>query len=646
MVANWYDRLTLSSRLRPEAEGVEARYRLMLRNDGDEVVRDFRLGFSGPGYVSPGSEVVGASVVARLSTFCELAPPRDFALQPGKTWTVDIFKQDFPLRHWTDGATTGFLVLADGSVRSLRTVPVVLEGSDKPQLKGTAIYEVPEHPPVPVSIVPWPKRVDVSGRRTAPSGLAPIANGAFGKAAAAAFAKLTERLFPGEGLARPAHEGGYPVELVAGPGGKEGYAIDFARERASITAETEAGALYGLITLGQILRGARLHLRQFSFPTEGRIEDAPVMGWRGSHIDVARRVYARDEIEQFVAILAWNKLNVLHWHLSDDEAWRVEIDAYPQLTGKGAWRGYGMPIPPVLGSGPERTGGYYTKADVRAVVALATEFGVDVVPEIDVPGHCYALIEAIPALRDAGENAPYYSIQSFPKNCLNPALDTTYEVIETVFSELVELFPSRYFHVGADEVPEDAWHASPAANKLRKELGVTGAASLQARFLQRVQAFLTSRGKVTGAWEEASHGGGIDRANAYLVGWRDMDVSQKLAAEGYDVVVAPAQAYYLDMALSEDFHECGAAWAGWSSLENTYAFEPAGGWDETERQHLLGIQACIWSEPMTDRAVFDRLVFPRLSAIAETGWSEHRDWERFKALVGLMPNLYGRYETF
>lgn len=645
MVADWYDRLTLSSELRPAADGVEARYRLVLRNDGDQNLRDFRLGISGPGYVDRGAIVAGATVVSRLSTFCEFAPPKAYVLAPGDSWVIDITNQEFPLRHWTDGATTGFLVLADGSTRSLRTVPVKREGSDGIRFKGTAIYEVPENPPVPVSIVPWPKSVAVSGRRTAPSGLALVANSAFGKSAAAAFTRLTERLFPGEGLVRPAHEGGYPVELVAGAGGKESYAIDFTRERARVSAETETGALYGLITLGQILRGARLHLRQFSFPTEGRIEDAPAMGWRGSHLDVARRVYARDEVEQFIAILAWNKLNVLHWHLSDDEAFRVEIDAYPQLTGKGAWRGYGMAIPPLLGSGPERTGGYYTKADVRAIVALATEFGVDVVPEVDVPGHCYALIEAIPALRDAGENEPYYSIQAFPKNCLNPALDATYEVIETIFSELIELFPSRYFHVGADEVPEAAWHASPAANKLRTQLGVTGGAPLQARFLQRVQAFLAQKGKITGAWEEASHGGGIDKANAYLVGWKDMEVSHKLAAEGYDVVVAPAQAYYLDMANAVDFDECGAAWAGYSSAENTYKFEPVGGWSEDEKQHLLGIQACIWSEPMTDRAVFDRLVFPRLSAIAETGWSHDRDWDRFKALVGLMPNLYGQYES-
>lgn len=645
MVADWYDGLTLATEWRPAAEGVASRYRLMLTNDTGEALRDFRLGISGPARISDDAELVGAKVVTQLSNFCELAPERGFVLAPGARWTIDVLKLDYPIRHWTDGATTGFLILADGTTRSLRTVPTRREGSDTVRKKGTAIYEVPEHPPVPVSIVPWPQDVAVSGRRTAPAGLAPIPS-AVGKSAAAAFGKLTEKLFPGEGLVRPAHEGGFPVELSVGAGGKEGYAIEFSAERARIVGETETGLLYGLITLGQILRGARLHLRQFNFPTAGRIEDRPAMAWRGSHLDVARRYYARDEVERFIAILAWNKLNVLHWHLSDDESWRVEIDAYPQLTGKGAWRGYGMPVPPLLGSGPERTGGYYSKADIRDIVAFAGEVGVDVVPEIDMPGHCYAMLQAIPALRDPGENAPYYSIQSFPNNCLNPAVEATYGVVEAIIDEMVELFPSRYFHVGADEVPEDAWHSSPAANKLRKQLGVTGAAPLQARFLQRLQTYLTSKGKLTGAWEEASHGGGIDKANCYLVGWKTQEGSQQLAAEGYDVVVAPGQAYYLDMANTEDWHECGAAWAGWSSPEKAYAFEPTAGWSDSERSRLLGLQACIWSEPMTDRAVFDRLVFPRLSAIAETGWSSNRDFNRFKALVGLMPNLYGRYEGF
>jgi hexosaminidase len=158
-----------------------------------------------------------------------------------------------------------------------------------------------------------------------------------------------------------------------------------------------------------------------------------------------------------------------------------------------------------------------------------------------------------------------------------------------------------------------------------------------------VQAHLSRRGKITGAWEEAAHGGGIDRALCYLVGWRDVEVSRKLAAEGYEVVVAPGQAYYLDMANGPEWHEPGAGWAGWSSPEKAYEFDPTAGWSDGERKRFLGVQACIWSEPMGDHGVFDRLVFPRISAIAETGWTEagRKDFTRFCALAGLMPTLYG-----
>ncbi len=643
MVSDWYDALHLSSEWLPARGTTGTIYRLLLANHGQTPLRNFRLGFSGPARVSDDAELVGATVVRQLSNYCEIAPRSGYELAPGAVWVVDILKLDSPIRHWTDGTASGFVIAADGTAHPVRTDPTRLAGSDTPLRRGTMPFPVPEHPPVPVSIIPWPKHVAVSGRRTAPPGLAIAAEAPAARAAAAAFGKLVARLFPGEGLVRAEQEGGHPVQLVLGAGGKESYRIAFTAGSVRIEAATETGFLYGLITLGQIVRGARLNLRQFSFPTAGSIEDAPAMAWRGCHLDVARRFYARDEVEQFLAILAWNKLNVLHWHLSDDEAWRVEIDAYPQLTARGAWRGHGLAIPSLLGSGPEPSGGVYGKDDVRAIVALAASFGIDVVPEIDMPGHCYALLEALPQLKDPGENGLYHSIQSFPNNCLNPGVETIYAPLEAILGELVELFPSRYFHVGADEVPDDAWASSPAARALGERLGRTGPAPLQAHFLQRLQAFLTSRGKITGAWEEASHGGGIDKANCYLVGWRNAAAGQMLAAEGYDVVVAPGEAYYLDMANSPDWHECGAAWAGWSSPEATYRFEPVAGWSATERQHLLGVQACIWSEPMTDRAVFDRLVFPRLSAIAETGWSTDRDFTRFAALVGLMPNLYGQY---
>jgi hexosaminidase len=632
MVARSFDGFVLRS------SWDDGAYRLTLSNHSGQPVENFRLGFSGPARINDTATIGNGRVVTQLSNFAELAPPTGFILEPGADWVVDIDALDYPLRHWTDGATTGFVVLADGKTLPALTLPTGRPDSD-PYLRGTMPLD--GEPPVTASIIPWPNHVEVSGRRSPPQGLSIETDGEESIAAAKAFGEVSDLLFPGEGLVRQADEDGLRVMLTPDPDLKgEAYCIGFASHGAKIEAGTATGFLYGLVTLGQMLRGARIEQQRFSFPLSGHIEDAPAMGFRGCHLDVARRFYGVAEIERFVAILAWNKLNRFHWHLSDDEAWRVEIEAYPELTTVGAWRGYGLPLPPLLGSGPERSGGFYSKADIARIVDLAGRFGIEVIPEIDVPGHCYAMLEALPQLKDPGENGLYHSIQNFPNNCLNPAVEAVYGALETIFGEMVEMFPSRWFHVGADEVPAGAWETSPLARGMGRD---AGAASLQAKFLQRIQAFLTSKRKITGAWEEAAHGGGIDRTACYLVGWVSVEGSQKLASEGYDVVVAPGQAYYLDMANSADWHEPGAGWAGYSSPEKTYAFDPVAGWSEAEKQKFLGVQACIWSEPMSDRAVFDRLVFPRLSAIAETGWTDatQKDYARFAALAGLMPNLYG-----
>lgn len=643
MASYWSD-LVLSSVWAPATAEHPAVYTLQLHNPGQLELTGFTLGFSGPARISDEASLVGGQVLRQLSNYCEIAPPADFVLGPGSTWTVEIAQLDHPIRHWTDGAVTGFVIDGENRAHAIRTLPSTLAGSDAERKRGRAQYPIPETPLSPIAIVPWPAEVAVDGRLTAPTGLSITAAGILASAARDAFTSLVHRLFPGEGLVCPEHAGGYPVTLKQDALGAEGYRLNFTPDGTTLSAETHAGFFYGLVTLAQILRGARFSLGRFAFPASGTIIDSPAMVWRGCHLDVARRFYTRDEIEQFLAVMAWNKLNVFHWHLSDDEAWRVEIDAYPDLVHQSAWRGHGLPIPPLLGSGPERSGGYYTKDDIRAVVSLAGSYGIDIVPEIDMPGHCHAMLTALPQLRDPGENGLYQSIQSFPNNCLNPGVEAVYATVETILAELLDLFPSRYFHIGADEVPADAWESSPLAQALSRQLGEDGAAPLQAHFLRRLQAFLTRHGRVTGAWEEASHGGGIAQADCYLVGWRDLAASRALATAGYRVVVAPGQAYYFDMALSGDWHECGAAWAGASSLEQTYSLDPVAGWTDSEREMLLGVQACIWSEPMTDRAVFDRLVFPRLSALAEAGWSRARNFDRFIGMVGLMPSLYGLEE--
>ncbi|RDJ06075.1 beta-N-acetylhexosaminidase [Rhizobium grahamii] len=661
--------LRLEATWRPATDEAPQAYTLNLKNLSTNTISHFTLCISGPGRVDPAVRIEGGTVGRRLSNFTEFMPPENFELGAGETWSLAISALSWPFQHWTDGATAAYLAFADGSTLSLSVEPTRSLANNAPLKRGAEIYPVPANPPVPVAIVPWPSEVSVSGKRQAPPGFSINASNPLAHAAADAFATLVEQLFAVEGIVRPASEGGMPVNLDVVDGfAAEAYDISFAGDSIQVSASTRAGLLYGLITLGQIWRGAHLHPHAFRFPVEGKIRDEPTMGWRGLHLDVARQFYATSEIKKLLAILAWNKINRFHWHLSDDEAWRVEIDAYPTLTEVGAWRGHGLAIPPLLGSGAARTGGYYTKAAVREIVAHAGGLGIEIVPEIDVPGHCFAMQQAIPELRDPKEAGSYYSVQGFPDNCINPAREQTYQILETIFRELIELFPFRTIHIGADEVPLGAWSGSPEALAKLREIGGdivadqhakrlnvitnthgaddidgSGAAVLQSIFLARIQKFLAEQGCITGGWEEAAHGNVIDKDKSYLCGWRSVEVSAALAGQGYEMVVCPGQVYYLDMANSPDWDEPGASWAGWSEPETLYNFDPVEGWSAEQKKKLRGIQACIWSEPMTDRAVFDRLVFPRVSALAESAWTrpEDKSWERFKALAGLMPILYG-----
>lgn len=641
--------------------------RLRLENGTGEAFSAFALHVSGPARIARDAEIEGALLVSTLSNHAELAAPADFVLAPGAAMEI-VIRSGYRLNHWTDGPTGAYLALADGTTRPIHVRPADAGGVAR--VKGRMALKLPDAPldGAPISVIPWPAEVTVAGTRPCPAGLSPLARSEAGERAGAVFAELTAALFPAEAMMRGRDEGGLAVFLSDAEGlGPEEYRIGFAEDGATVEASSKTGFLYGLITLGQIWRGARLAPESFVFPAGGSIKDAPQMGWRGCHLDTARQFYAAGEIAQFLKILAWNKLNRFHWHLSDDEAWRLEVAAFPELTGIGGWRGHGLPVPSLLGSAAGPMGGVYAQDTVRALDELANSLGITVVPEIDIPGHSFAALAALPQLRDPDEKPGYHSVQGFPENCLNPAHEPVYAFLDAVIGEMANLFSGGILHIGADEVPLGAWSGSKLAleslppelrerhaARLAQDSNQHGAdaidgsptAILQAAFIRRVDAMLAERGLTAGGWEEAAHGDALDKKRAYLIGWRDPAASRALAERGYDIVVAPGQRYYLDMANSPDFHEPGASWAGWSGPAETYGFDPLDGWSAAERTHLLGVQACIWSEPMRDRAVFDRLVFPRLSAIAETGWTPPaaKRYQRFIAMAGLMPSLYGHDE--
>ena len=621
-----------------------AEMQVTLTNHSDEPLVGFRLSLSGPLLMAEEASP-GCVIVSRSGSHCEICPLDQIALQPGDSWQAR-FTTTYKLMHWTDGIVSATVLDRDGRETPAVCPPTKSANSTTAPVIGVSTT-VPLAGAVPLSIIPWPREVSVSGRRDVPSGLDILAATPDEHLALETFQDLVEHLFPSEGLVRAQSEGGLPVWFeVAQSLGTEAYALVFSNDGAVVQAASRPGYLYGLITLAQILRGARLHRQTFVFPADGTIVDTPEMSWRGSHFDVSRQFFASDEVAQFVRVLAWNKLNRFHWHLSDDEGWRVEINAFPELVKVGAWRGLGLPVSPQLGSGGSKYGGYYTQSVVKRIVELAGSLGIAVIPEIDIPGHCYAMLQALPSLKDNGENGIYLSGQRFANNSLNPAHDKVYEACETILDELLALFPGEWFHVGGDEVPEKAWSTSPMAGHLAADVGA-GRANLQAHFLRRIQSYLISRGRIVGAWEEAADSDGIDQASSYLIGWRTLTANRELAARGYDVVVSPGQRYYLDMALAPDWHEPGASWAGWSSVERTYHYDPRANWSAGELAKFRGIQAAIWSEPMTDRGAFDRLVFPRISAIAETAWTpkDQKDFRRFAGASSLMPSLYQTSEA-
>ena len=613
------------------------RLTLSLVNVGASPLADFRLAFTSLFRIEGADAVSGGTLVDQLSNNHEIAPPEGFVLAPGATWRITADRVSHDLRHYTYGPKSAWLILSDGALVPVAATPMTRGGvPGGPSRAAAPTGPLPADAP-PIAVLPHPAHVAVVGARPLPAALAFAGGPNEARTEYDSVAALAGRLLPGPplfaeaGLACSAE-----IDPVLGP---EAYRLAFGDDGVRLAAAGVGGFAYGWITLAQILHGARTVPSDFTFPATGVIDDAPRFAFRGAHLDVARQFYSVEDLRRFLDVLAWNKLNVLHLHLSDDEGWRLDIPGYPALAEVAAWRGAGLALPPLLGSGLAPYGGVYSADDIAGLVARAGSLGIAIVPEIDIPGHCHSVLEAIPSLRDPGETGVYRSIQGFPNNALNPAMEETYVFLEAVFAEVARLFPSPWLHVGGDEVAEDAWLGSPLARALMAEHGWSDSHQLQSHFLKRVQAILRRLGRRTGAWEEAALGGGVAADRAYLVAWRRSESGRALAEAGYDVVLAPAEHVYFDMAQRDDFSEPGASWAGTVPLSATYGFDPGGDWPEALRARLVGVQSCLWSENLGDRALFDHLVHPRLSALAETAWTPAagKSWPRFLATHPLMP---------
>ncbi|WP_326650205.1 MULTISPECIES: beta-N-acetylhexosaminidase [unclassified Streptomyces] len=395
-----------------------------------------------------------------------------------------------------------------------------------------------------------------------------------------------------------------------------------------IRGGSAAGVFWGAQTLRQLLgpeafRSAPVRSGPTHDIAHQVIEDAPRFPWRGLMLDVSRHFLPKDDVLRYLDLLAAHKLNVFHFHLTDDQGWRIEIKRHPRLTEVGAWRArtkYGHRASDLWDERPH--GGYYTQDDIREIVAYAAERHITVVPEIDIPGHSQAAIAAYPELGNTDvidtTTLSVWDNWGVNPNVLAPT-DTTLRFYEGVFEELLGLFPATFIHIGGDECPKDQWKVSPAAQARIRELGLADEDELQSWFIRHFDSWLADRGRRLIGWDEILEGGLAP--GAAVSSWRGYAGGIAAAEAGHDVVMCPEQQVYLDHRQHGGPDEpmpIGYV----RTLEDVYRFEPVPPALSPEAAaHIVGTQANVWTEVMQDRPRVDYQVFPRLAAFAEVAWS-------------------------
>lgn len=426
----------------------------------------------------------------------------------------------------------------------------------------------------------------------------------------------------------------------------DAYRLTVTGDGAVITAGGAGGLLYGGVSLWQ-LASATGDQGPVAVPAVG-IEDAPRFGWRGVMLDSARHMQSTEFIKSFLDWMALHKLNVFHWHLVDDQGWRLEIKHYPKLTDVGAWRvpagqAPQMDIDPATGR-PRLYGGFYTQDQAREIVAYARARNIIVVPEIEVPGHASAAIAAYPELAVA--DAPNSAMPAVPAdwgvypNLFNTE-ESTLDFFKVVLDEVMALFPGEYIHLGGDEAVKDQWRASPRTQERMRAVGAADEEKMQSWFIARLEQHLNANGRRMIGWDEILEGGIAQ--NASVMSWRGIDGAIEAARMGHDTVLSPAPTLYLDHRQSARDGEPGRVEP--MTLETVYTFDPTPDQLTADQaSHILGVQGNLWTEHMRDEARVEHQAFPRLAALSEVAWSapEHIDWADFQ--TRLQPQL-ARYRA-
>ena len=419
--------------------------------------------------------------------------------------------------------------------------------------------------------------------------------------------------------------------------GDEGYALTVDAGGVVIVGATSNGLFYGIQTLRQLIVQARYDTTRTAASGGARIpalqiHDRPRFRYRGMHLDVGRHMFPVSFIKKYIDTISMYKFNTFHWHLTEDQGWRIEIKKYPLLTEVGGFRKETMVeqnFDPYVGDGTPY-GGSYTQDEIREVVAYAAERYVTVIPEIEMPGHAKAALTAYPELACTDGPFEVRTTWGVDEDIYCPT-ETTFSFLEGVLTEVVELFPSEYIHIGGDEAPKQRWEESEAAQEVIRREGLADEHELQSYFVRRIERFLRDRGRRIIGWDEILEGGLAPGAT--VMSWRGVDGGIAAAQQGHDVIMTPTSHVYFDY-YQADADDEPLAIGGFLPLEKVYSFEPVPSQlNERESQHVLGAQGNVWTEYMKTSDYVEYMAFPRALALAEVVWSPKsvKNWRNFAA---------------
>lgn len=429
----------------------------------------------------------------------------------------------------------------------------------------------------------------------------------------------------GEGI-RLSLDGALPVE---------GYEMEVSATGISLVGGSEAGLYYGLQTLRQLVV-----TNEGKIPY-GRITDHPTFAYRGAHLDVVRHFFSVEDVKNYIDILAAHKLNRFHWHLTDDQGWRIEIKAYPELTELSSMRKETLIGHCHRPEGYDGTphGGYYTQEEIREVVDYAAKRYITIVPEIEMPGHAQAALHALPWLGCHGQAVEVWGNWGVTPEVMCGGKETTYEFLERVLAEVVELFPSELIHIGGDECPKERWKECEHCQARMTAEDLNSEEQLQGYLVARIERFLNGKGRRIIGWDEILEGGVTQTAT--VMSWRGSEGGIYAAERGNDAVMTPMEPCYLNFYQTQSQEGEGLQIGGHVPFELVYGWQPYAGMSEEAKRHILGVQCNMWTEYLTSMDQIEKMLLPRLGAMSEVQWAENRrDETTIRAKMERMRKFY------